>query len=167
MVRDSIHRALKDIGEKLKKERESRNWTVAKIQALSGLNPTTINRIEDGSNAKVATLLEYCFALELHPKELMDLEMEVSPKIPPTKNDEAKKFAYTAGVKQLINDGFFRSWKSTGEVQEALEVKFQIKDLVSKNISSTLGKLVKNKALIISRDDNPFLYKINKDPKKD
>lgn len=167
MTRDSTNQTLKDIGEKLRNERESRNWNVAKIQALSGLNPATISRIEDGSNPLVATLLEYCFALEIHPKELLDLEMDVSPKIPPSKNVEAKKFAYTAGVKQLIKDGFFSSWKSTGEVQEALEEKFQVKELVSKNISSALGKLVKNDALIISRDENPYLYKIKKDPKKD
>lgn len=165
MTRDSTNQTLKAIGEKLKIERERRNWKVAKIQALSGLNPTTISRIEDGSNPLVATLLEYCFALEIHPKELLDLEMDVSPKIPPAKNDKAKKFAYTAGVKQLMKDGFFASWKSTGQVQEALEEKFQIKELESKNISSALGKLVKNNSLVISRDENPYLYKIKKDPK--
>lgn len=158
MIRPSTRKVLQKVGAKLKEERENRNWGIPQIQALSDLDYSTIKNFEDGSDSQLSTFVEYCFALGIHPKEMWDIQiMKITPKIPPSNDVDTKKFRYTAGVRQLIEDGFFASWRSTKEVQNFLEEKYNV-TLKSNNIASVLGSLVKGELLNVEKSGNRYLY---------
>lgn len=157
MTRPSTRKVLDKVGARLKKEREKRNWGIPQIQALSDLDYSTIKNFEEGSDSQLSTFVEYCFALGVHPKEIWDMKMKITPRVPPSNDVDTKKFRYTAGVRQLIEDGFFSSWKSTNQVQNFLEEKYNV-TLKSNNISSVLGSLVKGESLKVERDGKRYLY---------
>jgi transcriptional regulator with XRE-family HTH domain len=69
---------LKGIGEKITELRESNKQTQNDLSFLTGIEKSEISRYEKGKiNLTIGTLLKLANALNVHPKDLLDLEYHI------------------------------------------------------------------------------------------
>jgi transcriptional regulator with XRE-family HTH domain len=153
-------RALKSIGEKLAEERQKQNFEISDIADKAGLSYNTISKIENGQDALFSSFIEVCFALNLHPKEIFNIELTVQPKnkLSPTRKEKSR---LTTRIKNLIENGHFNSWQGTSDVVLKLQENFNL-TTDSKNVSSILRRLSSEKYLKMKKSGRKNLYLIKK-----
>ena len=140
--------SLKAIGEAIKKAREDENILISEVRDNANVTYGTISQIENGGDIHLSRFLKICFALDVHPKDLLNIDFDVTLKGPSA--IETKKNKATARIDDLIKSNYFEGWRTTGEVVKTLN-KDHPAEVKSNNISSTLarfhvkGKLLKRK----------------------
>lgn len=74
---ESINEFLIKFGKKVKEERESRGLTLDDLEFHSAIDSSDINKIELGQrNITMKSLLRISHGLKVHPKELLDFELD-------------------------------------------------------------------------------------------
>ena len=142
--------SLKAIGEAIKTERTKEILKISEIEKSSQLSYNTITKLEKGGDINLSSFLKICFALDVHPKDLLDIEMDaVLPGAPAKKKDEGRP---TPRINELIENNYFKNWRSTSEVVEILNENHPIK-LKSNNISTILNRLHKSGRLKKRKND--------------
>ncbi|MGB3343650.1 MAG: helix-turn-helix transcriptional regulator [Aequorivita sp.] len=67
------------LGKKIKCERESRGYTLDDLEFHSSIDSSDINKIELGQkNITLKTFLKIANGLKMHPKDLLDIEFNIS-----------------------------------------------------------------------------------------
>lgn len=61
---------LKDVGAAVRREREGKGWSQAKLARRAGLSRLTVVETENGANWTGATLARLCIALDIAPETL-------------------------------------------------------------------------------------------------
>lgn len=108
--------------EQLKAIRETRGLSRAKVATLSGLNPATITRIENGERSPtVETLEKLATALDI---EVGDFFPKVRPSSGPP-GDGADSYAYGDEV-------FYDGERSPEDEMEFTEYLFRLEDLITR-----------------------------------
>jgi transcriptional regulator with XRE-family HTH domain len=64
--------ARKRVGDRVRVRRIYKNLTQERLAELTGIDRSTIQRIEAGNDAKVGHLLRIARALDMLPRELLD-----------------------------------------------------------------------------------------------
>tara|TARA_B100000678_G_scaffold218034_1_gene185403 strand:+ start:617 stop:1105 length:489 start_codon:yes stop_codon:yes gene_type:complete len=151
-------KALKVIGNRIAEERQKQNLEISDIADQSGLSYNTIAKIENGQDALFSSFIEVCYALNLHPKEILKVELTVRPKnkLSPTRKEKSR---LTSRIKNLIEKGHFDSWQGTSDVVKKLQENFNVRT-ESKNVSSILRRLNSESYLLVQRNGRKNLYKI-------
>lgn len=68
------------IGENLKKHRQDKNYSYRELAQLCDVDHSQISKIEKGQiSLEVITLCELALGLGVHPKELLDIDIERRP----------------------------------------------------------------------------------------
>jgi len=119
--------------EHLKAIREERGFSRARVAALSGLNPATITRIENGQRSPtVETLEKLATALDIEvadffPKVVQAslFEEEDAPRRRPSSRSSSQKAAGTYG------DDFYGDEQPPGMEMEFTEYLFRLQDLIN------------------------------------
>lgn len=137
--------SLKAIGEAIQSKRNDDSIENAEVQKSAGLSYNTISKLENGGDIYLSSFLKICFALDIHPKDLLDIDFDVIlPGNPAKKTDKSKS---TRRLNDLIEDGYFDDWKSTGEVVEELNRDHPV-EVESNSVSSLLGRLHRDGELL-------------------
>jgi len=77
MIKDGDKVLLEKFGAKLNELRVKKKLSLRQLSYLSNLDHSTIAKIEKGSiNITFTTLAELARALEVHPKELLDIKFD-------------------------------------------------------------------------------------------
>jgi transcriptional regulator with XRE-family HTH domain len=72
------------VGQEIRRRREERGWSQAKLGVLSGTGPSGISQIETGRrNPNAGTLQRIAEALEVEVRDLFPLEQPRLPDVPP------------------------------------------------------------------------------------
>lgn len=144
----------KKVGAKIKKEREATNLEIEDVSEMTGFHRNVIISIENGSNTDISHIAIIAFALNLHPKELLDVDVIIKPrfKLSAVRREKSR---VTARILELYGNGFFNTWKTSKEVQIELLDKFsRLSKVDTKNISVILNRLVNAGKLIVFKKDN-------------
>lgn len=157
MTKDKNITVLKAIGALIKNKRLEKKLKIADIRDFTDLTYNTISKIEKGGDIYLSNFLQICFALGLHPKAILDIEMDITPKnsLSPTR---AEKSRLTSRITDLIGHGYFNTWRGTGDVVKTLNENFNIK-VESKNVSSILRRFSKDDILLVKKLTSKNLYK--------
>ncbi|MFW0739765.1 helix-turn-helix domain-containing protein [Flavobacterium sp. T12S277] len=159
MARYTNENTLKALGERIKAYRIQSELEIEDLATMTGFTYNTISNIENGSETYLSYFIEICFSLGIHPKEILDIEMEIKSKnvLPP---DRQEKSRLTKRIKSYINSGYFKEPRLARQVTEKLTGDHKL-DFESKNVSVILNRLVKNDTLKIIKKGNRNLYFIN------
>lgn len=150
--------ALKTIGKRLKAERLKAELEIEDLAAMTGFSYNTISNIENGLETFLSYFLEVCFALGVHPKEIMDIVLDVKPRfsLPASRKEKSR---LTNRINALVEAGYFKIEKSASDVTEKLCTDHN-SDFESKNVSVILVRFVKNNVLQMIKVRNRNFYRI-------
>jgi transcriptional regulator with XRE-family HTH domain len=158
MTRYKNESTLKTLGERIKAHRIKAELEIEDLAAMTGFTYNTISNIENGFETYLSYFIEVCFALGRHPKEIMDVELDVMPRfqLPPSRREKSR---LTYRIDTFIQSGYFKVPRAVSEVTEKLKVKHNL-DFESKNVSVILIRFAKNNILKITKKGNRNLYSI-------
>lgn len=142
--------SLKAIGKTIQAKRKERNINISEIDESCGVKYSTVSSIENGRDIMVSKLLKICYALDVHPKDLLDIEMDtILPGEPVEITDKPKS---TARIIDLIEEGYFKDWRSTNDVVKTLNKDYPVQ-VKSKSISVILERRYESGVLIKQYND--------------
>jgi transcriptional regulator with XRE-family HTH domain len=77
-MKDILNQFLKEFGRNVKRERESKNLTLQDMEFHTGIDFSDFNKIEQGkTNITFRTFLKIANGLKVHPKKLLDFEIDL------------------------------------------------------------------------------------------
>lgn len=158
MIRYKNEIVLKILGERLKAKRLKAELAIEDLAAMTGFSYNTISNIENGLETYITYFIEICFALGVHPKEIMDVELDVKPRfsLPASRLEKSR---LTNRINALIEANYFQIERSASEVTQKLTSDHN-SDFESKNVSVILTRLVKSSVLKTTKVGNKHLYVI-------
>lgn len=156
MARYKNETALKALGLRIKAYRIKAKLEILDLAIMTGFSYNTISDIENGSETSVSYFIEVCFALGIHPKEMMDIEFDVKSKNSLTP-DRLEKSRLTQRIKALIQSGYFKDPRSTSEVTKNLKEIHEL-NFESKNVSVILTRFATTNILNVTKKGNRNLY---------
>ncbi|RUT70262.1 XRE family transcriptional regulator [Flavobacterium cupreum] len=162
MARYKNETALKTLGLRIKAYRIKAKLEILDLVVMTGFSYNTISDIENGSETTISYFIGVCFALGIHPKEMMDIEFDVKSKNPLTP-DRLEKSRLTQRIRDLIQSGYFNDPRSTNEVTKNLKEIHKL-DFESKNVSVILTRFATTNILNVTMKGNRKIY-INKSVK--
>lgn len=78
-VDNALNKFLTVFGKRIKKLRESKNYTLEEMDALCDIDPSDFSKIEKGkTNITFRTLIKISRGLNVNPKELLYFEFDSS-----------------------------------------------------------------------------------------
>ena len=156
MARYKNEKTLKVLGQRIKAFRIKAELEIEDLSAMTGFTYNTISNIENGSETYLSYFIEICFALGIHPKEILDTEMEIKARnpLPP---DRQEKSRLTKRIKIYIDSGYFKEPRLARQVTEKLIADYKL-DFESKNVSVILNRLTKSDTLKTIKKDDRNLY---------
>lgn len=159
MARYTNENILKALGKKIKACRIQAELEIEDLAAMTGFTYNTISNIESGSETYLSYFIEICLAIGIHPKEILDIEIEIKSRNP-LPSDRQEKSRLTKRIKACLDSGYFIEPRSAREVTEKLIAEHKL-DFESKNVSVILNRLAKSDTLKITKKGNLNLYLIN------
>ncbi|WP_281228068.1 helix-turn-helix domain-containing protein [Flavobacterium aquiphilum] len=151
--------ALKHLGEKIKAQRIKAGMKIDDLAEMTGFSYNTISNMENGYETYLSYFIEVCFALNCHPKEIMDVELDVKSRfqLSPSRIEKSR---LTDRINVYIQNNYFKTPKSTSEVVQKLKEEYD-SDFESKNVSVILLRFTKANILKIIKKGNRNLYNSN------
>lgn len=156
-------KVLKIIGERLKKQRKKLELKLEDIAEMTGFTYNTIRNMEMGNETGLSYFIEVCLALELHPKDVIDMDYKIKPRFE-LSAARKEKTRLTARVHIFYDKGFFKEYRSTGQVVDKIEQDYGIKTTTSA-VSVILNRMVKSERLKVKGENRKNFYIVNKKPK--
>ncbi|OXB07809.1 hypothetical protein B0A72_02785 [Flavobacterium pectinovorum] len=156
MARYKNETALKTLGLRIKAYRIKAQLEILDLAVMTGFSYNAISDIENGSETSISYFIEVCFALGIHPKEMMDIEFEVKSKNSLTP-DRMEKSRLTQRIRALIQSGYFKDPRSTSDVTKNLTEIYKL-DFESKNVSVILARFATTNTLIATKKGIRNLY---------
>ncbi|WP_268222969.1 helix-turn-helix domain-containing protein [Sinomicrobium oceani] len=135
-------KVLKIIGEKIRELRNEKELEIEDIVEMTSFSPKKISDLENGSETSLSYFIAVCFALEIHPKEILNFPMDIKP-IHPLTPGRKEKSRLTYRISKYIKDGYFQTPRSTDEVVKKLYEDYKV-DMTSRSVSAVLGRLLKS-----------------------
>lgn len=147
------------IGQNIKKYRADAGLEIEDIAEMTGFHRNTIISIENGANTDMSHFIEVCFALKKHPKEVLNIHLNVKPRYPLSgKRKEKNRLTYR--VRLLIIEGFFKNPKSSRDVCNELISRYpNAIHVETKNMSVILRRQVSEGNLKFREAGKTNLYK--------
>ncbi|AYD47396.1 helix-turn-helix domain-containing protein [Arachidicoccus soli] len=134
----------KKVGVKIRLEREASNLSIEDVAEITGFHRNVIISIENGSNTDISHIAGVAFALNLHPKILLDVEVDIKPRfqLSGTRREKSK---LTPRIGKLYNSGYFNIGRTSKEVcTEILEKYPESIKVETKNVSVILRRFCDN-----------------------
>tara|TARA_R110000744_G_scaffold353952_1_gene460305 strand:+ start:2106 stop:2567 length:462 start_codon:yes stop_codon:yes gene_type:complete len=142
MARYKNDKVLKIIGKRIFNHRIKEEMEIEDVAEMTGFSYNTISNIENGSETYLSYFIEVCFAIGIHPKDILDIKLTMKPRyeLSPSRKEKSR---LTSRIKILINVGYFRKPKLTSEVVKKLKDDYNL-EAISKDVSSILGRHLKS-----------------------
>ena len=151
----------KQIGNKIRKCRKEKGYSLDDVSAMTGLSVNTLSSIENGGNTYVSLCIAICQAIELKPSELFNIQLDLKPRfeLPP---DRRNRVLTTLRINQLLEVGFFTSPRLVVSVLEEFAEIYGIHP-DSSEVSTALKKLTDDGKLQFTKSGRRNLYVVRED----
>lgn len=156
MARYKNATTLKALGKKIKAQRIKAKMKIEDLAEMTGFTYNTISNIENGSETYLSYFIEVCFALGRHPKEIMDIDLDVKSRFQLSAS-RLEKSRLTDRINAYIESDYFKTPRTTSEIAKKLKEEHD-SDFESKNVSVILLRFSKSKILKINKKGNKNLY---------
>lgn len=159
MIKYKNDTALKALGKKINAKRISEGLAIEDVAEMTGFAYNTIVNIENGSETNLSYFMAVCFAINVHPKVIFDIELDIKP-VFPLSASRKEKSRLTPRIKDLFDQEFFNTSRSARDVATKLMADYEL-DVDSKTISALLLRFAKSNYLEIVRNGrkNSYLLK--------
>lgn len=149
--------SVKLIGEQIRKFRKDRGYSLEDLAALTGFTVNTISSIENGGETTLSYLIAICQAMNIHPKQVLDIPIELNPRfeLPPNRKNRT---LLTNRINKLLNEtDFFDEPKLVVSVVNEFIHHYGFNP-DSSEISAALKKLSEDGKLVYSKTGRKNLY---------
>lgn len=157
MENDRIVRLLATIGKRIKQRRIEIGIEAEDVSEMTGLTAHTIRNIENGSETYFSNFLIVCFALNMHPKDMLDFEFNTEPLFE-LSEPRKEKTRLTARIDHFIESNFFQIERTSRDVVDELAAAFEINTTTSA-VSVILNRKVNEKVLKACKKESFNVYK--------
>jgi transcriptional regulator with XRE-family HTH domain len=159
MAKYNNKKVTKLIGQNIEKYRLKADLEIEDIAEMTGFHRNTIISIENGANTDMSHFIEVSFALKKHPKEILDIPLDLKPRYPLSEKRKEKN-RLTFRVRALISEGFFKTSRSGRAVCDELAKRYpKALHIETKNISVILKRQVTEGKLSSEKTGKRNLYK--------
>lgn len=159
MARYTNKIALKALGKKIKVQRIKAKLKINDLAEMTGFTYNTISNIENGNETSLSYFIEICFALGCHPREIMDITLDVKPRHK-LSAPRVEKPRLTDRINEYIQSDYFKTARTASEVTTKLNEEHGT-NFISKNVSVILARLSKGKILKVIKQGTKHLYTTN------
>ena len=156
MIKYKNDTALKALGKQINAKRISEGLAIEDVAEMTGFAYNTIVNIENGSETNLSYFIAVCFAINVHPKVIFDIELDIMPRFPLSASRKEKS-RLTSRIKDLFDQEFFNTSRSAREVATKLMADYGI-DVDSKTISALLLRFAKSNYLEVIKDGRKNYY---------
>lgn len=158
MKDETIKRLLATIGKRIQKQRTSQDLQAEDVAEMTSLTAATIRNIENGKETYLSNFLAVCFAIKMHPKDMLDIEITLQPLVELSK-PRKEKSRLTPRIEQFLDTDFFNKARTTKEVVEELAAAYKIETKTSE-VSVILTRKVKEGILKLSKKGRLNVYRM-------
>lgn len=152
-----IQKFLKTIGKRIQERRTSQDLQPEDVAEMTGLNAATIRNIENGNETYLSNFLAVCLAINMHPKEILDIEIVIKP-IFELSEPRKEKTRLTPRIEHYLKTNFFLIDRTAKDVVEKVEEEYHIKTTTSA-VSVILKRKVKENILKSSKKGRFNVYR--------
>ncbi|UNY98351.1 helix-turn-helix domain-containing protein [Zhouia spongiae] len=140
-MRYKNEKILSIIGKRIRDQRKIKELEIEDVAEMTGFTYNTISNIENGSETYFSYFVEVCLAIDIHPKEMLDFDIQVKPrrKLSPQRREKSR---LTYRIKGYIENGYFQTLRTTKDVVIKLKEEYDF-DAASKDVSSILRRHLK------------------------
>jgi transcriptional regulator with XRE-family HTH domain len=120
-------KATSEIGAKIRDIRNKAGFSLDDVSDMTGFTQSLLSAIENGAETGISHLIEIAKAIGVHPKDLLDIPVEVKPRFALSpKRKERNRLTYT--ITMLCDESdFFDTARFTRDVVEHLNIESNIK----------------------------------------
>ncbi len=148
---------LKLIGNRLREQRLHQGLDPEDVAEMTGLTAVTIRKIETGKEFYMSNFVAFCFAVNLHPKLVLDVAMDMEPLFP-LSDPRKEKTRLTARIESFIRSDFFDRERTTRDVVNELATHYETRTTTSA-VSVILARKVDEEVLTARREGKLNVYK--------
>lgn len=160
MEDNPLKKLLSTIGKRIRQQRLKEELQPEDVAEMTGLTAATIRNIEDGNEMLLSNFLAISFAINMHPKDLLDIEMEIRPPYE-LSQPRKEKSRLTPRIESLILANFFQTERTTSDVVNELQEVYGLNTKTS-IVSVILNRKVEEEMLNVSKQGRFNLYKKRK-----
>lgn len=157
MENNGIKKLLAAIGKRIEQQRISQDLQPEDVAEMTGLTAATIRNIENGKETYLSNFLAVCLAVNMHPKDMVDIEIALKPLFV-LSEPRKEKSRLTPRIDHLIENGFLKRERTANDVVNELSAVYEIKTETS-NVSVILNRKVGEGKLKVSKKGRFNVYK--------
>lgn len=157
MEYNSKERLLGTIGKKIQQQRIKEGLEPEDVAEMTGLTAPTIRNIENGSETYFYNFIAICLAINIHPKDILDIELVIKP-LNELSEPRKEKTRLTARIDYFIENNYFAQERTTKDVLKELAINYKTKTTTSA-ISVILNRKVDYGDLKTKRKGKIKVYK--------
>lgn len=136
-MRYKNEQVLEALGRNIENRRKAKALEIEDVVEMTGFNYNTIKKMEAGSESSLSYFIGVCSALAVHPKEVFDIPIDISPRYPlsPTRKEKSR---ITKRIRFCLENNFFAEEKTAADVVKELKAQYQVQ--VSSSAASVILK---------------------------
>lgn len=157
MEDDTLKTLLATIGKRIEAQRISQDLQPEDVAEMTGLTAATVRNIENGKETYLSNFFAVCLAINLHPKDMVNIEIELKPLFA-LSEPRKEKSRLTPRIDHLIETDFLKTERSANDIVNELSAVYEIKTKTS-NVSVILNRKVGEGKLKISKKGRVNFYK--------
>lgn len=130
MKNDRKEHLLKEIGNRIQALRIKAGLEAEDISEMTGLTAATIRSIESGNEVHLSNFLGVCMALNMHPKDVLDIQLKIKP-FYELSNTRKEKTRLTTRIDYFIEKNYFKQERTSRDIVNELAAVYDIKTSTS------------------------------------
>ncbi len=157
MEDDTIKTLLATIGKRIERQRISQDLQPEDVAEMTGLTAATIRNIENGKETYFSNFLSVCLAVNIHPKNMVDIKIAIKPLFE-LSEPRKEKSRLTPRIDSLIETNFLKTERTANDIVNELAALYDVKTETS-NVSVILNRKVGEGKLKVSKKGRVNFYK--------
>ncbi len=157
MENPRLKELLANIGKRLQDIRIKKDLQPEDIAEMTNLTAVTIRNIEAGAETYLSNFLAFCLAVEMPPKEILDLKIKLEP-LYKLSQPRKEKSRLTPRINKMLANNFFNIQRTARDVVNELNETYEIKPTTAE-VSVILKRKVEEGLLHIEKKGRLNIYK--------
>lgn len=130
MKYNSKEALLEALGKRIQHQRINEGLEPEDVAEMTGLTAPTIRNIENGSETFLSNFIAVCLAINMHPRDVMDIELTIKP-FNELSEPRKEKTRLTARIDYFIEINYFQQERTAKDVVNDLTVHYETKTTTS------------------------------------
>jgi len=130
MEYNSREAILEVLGKRVQHQRINEGLEPEDVAEMTGLTAPTIRNIENGSETLLSNFIAVCLAINMHPRDVMDIELIIKPFIE-LSEPRKEKTRLTKRINDFIKDNYFEEERTAKDVVNEMTVNYKAKTTTS------------------------------------